>query len=257
MKSRKLYTGCFDAVLCLSTITICTSHDIKEISKNYPRQFYISCLERVHCLSGVSLCTTHNCSVGLPLTSLISQIYCMHYYKPNLSFKSEQHCSSNCTTDIHMCVWLLRGLEAYRPRLLMSAPYLSIYDGIILSLHSTLLDNRYYLGYELDLLYTSCSICPRLWMGAETSQSHQYRLEAKQVGESVNHARCCDASAPTRTPSASCLVLAVRTHQYICAMDEHTNISTAVWCPLYIQFICPSRALTAPLPCRLPGQFQS
>ena len=73
MKSRKLYTGCFDAVLCLSTITICTSHDIKEISKNYPRQFYISCLERVHCVSGVSLCTTHNCSVGLPLTSLISQ----------------------------------------------------------------------------------------------------------------------------------------------------------------------------------------
>ena len=104
MKSRKLYTGCFDAVLCLSTITICTTHDIKEISKTYPRQFYISCLERVHCLSGVSLCTTHNCSVGLPLTSLISQIYCMHYYKHNLSFKSEQHCSSNCTTNIHMCV---------------------------------------------------------------------------------------------------------------------------------------------------------
>ena len=149
------------------------------------------------------------------------------------------------------------GLEAYRPRILMSAPYLSIYDGIILSLHSTLLDNRYYLGYELDLLYTSCSLCPRLWMGAEKSQSHQYRLEAKQVGESVNHVRCCDASAPTRTHSTSCLVLAVRTHQYICAMDEHTNISTAVWCPLYIQFICPSRALTAPLPCRLPGQFQS
>ena len=244
-------------MLCQCTISICRTHNIREISKNYPTQFKISCLERVHCLSGVSLCTTHNCSVGLPLTSLISQIYCMHYYKHNLSFKSEQHCSSNCTTNIHMCVWLLRGLEAYRPRLLMSAPYLSIYDGIILSLYGTLLDNRYYLGYELDLLYTSCSICPRLWMGAEKSQSHQYRLEAKQVGESVNHARCCDASAPARTHSTSCLVLAVRTHQYICAMDEHTNISTAVWCPLYIQFICPSRALTAPLPCRLPGQFQS
>ena len=43
------------------------------------------------------------------------------------------------------CYTLCRVPEHYLPELLMSTAYLSIYDGIILSLRHTLPDNRCYL----------------------------------------------------------------------------------------------------------------